>query len=135
MPCDGSDGRHVCTKYHGHTHYQATMCLRLFVVIYDGYSRRIIYLKACDNNRADTVLQFFTECVERLGLPSRVRGDRGVRSLVLQTTCFSILYVVTMMGVSLLADQYTIRGSKGCGEMYLQVVYACSITTWKPQPF
>ena len=22
---DGSDGRHVCTKYHGHTHYyQAT---------------------------------------------------------------------------------------------------------------
>ena len=23
---DGSDGRHVCTKYHGHTHYyQATM--------------------------------------------------------------------------------------------------------------
>ena len=37
---DGSDGRHVCTKYHGHTHYyQATMleividCLRLFVVV------------------------------------------------------------------------------------------------------
>ena len=35
---DGSDGRHVCTKYHGHTHYyQATMlqivinCLRLFL--------------------------------------------------------------------------------------------------------
>ena len=37
---DGSDGRHVCSKYHGHTHYyQATMlvlvinCLRLFVVV------------------------------------------------------------------------------------------------------
>ena len=37
---DGSDGRHVCTKYHGHTYYyQATMleivinCLRLFVVV------------------------------------------------------------------------------------------------------
>ena len=37
---DGSDGRHVCTKYHGHTHYyQATMleivinCPRLFVVV------------------------------------------------------------------------------------------------------
>ena len=31
---DGSDGRHVCTKYHGHT--QATMlvnCMRLFVVV------------------------------------------------------------------------------------------------------
>ena len=42
-PCyhgDGSDGRHVCTKYHDHTHYyQATMleivinCLRLFFVV------------------------------------------------------------------------------------------------------
>ena len=37
---NGSDGRHVCTKYHGHTHYyQATMleivinCLRLFFVV------------------------------------------------------------------------------------------------------
>ena len=35
---DGSGGRHVCSKYHGHTHYyQATMlvkvinCLRLFI--------------------------------------------------------------------------------------------------------
>ena len=35
---DGSDGRHVCSKYHGHTHYyQATMLVivpeRLFVVV------------------------------------------------------------------------------------------------------
>ena len=43
----------------------------------DGYSRRIIYLKATDNNRADTVLRLFTDAVERLGLPSRVRADRG----------------------------------------------------------
>ena len=34
------DGRHVCTKYHGHTHYyQATLleivinCLRLFLLL------------------------------------------------------------------------------------------------------
>ena len=38
--CYHGDGRHVCTQYHGHTHYyQATMlevvinCLRLFVVV------------------------------------------------------------------------------------------------------
>ena len=43
----------------------------------DGYSRCIIYLKATDNNRANTVLDLFTDLVERLCLPSRVRGDRG----------------------------------------------------------
>ena len=43
----------------------------------DGFSRRIIYLKASDNNCAETVLQLFTEAVDRLGLPSRVRLHRG----------------------------------------------------------
>ena len=43
----------------------------------DGYSRRIIYLKACDNNRSDTVLQLFIEAVDNFGLPSRVRADMG----------------------------------------------------------
>ena len=43
----------------------------------DGYSRRIVYLHCCDNNRADTVLQLFIEGVRQLGLPSRIRGDRG----------------------------------------------------------
>ena len=43
----------------------------------DGYSRRIIYLKATDNNRSDTVLELFTDAVYRLGLPSHVRADRG----------------------------------------------------------
>ena len=43
----------------------------------DGYSRRVIYLKAVDNNRAVTVLELFRNAVDRLGLSSRVRADRG----------------------------------------------------------
>ncbi len=41
----------------------------------DGYSRRIIYLKAYNNNRSTTVVDFFTDAVDQLGLPSRVRAD------------------------------------------------------------
>lgn len=43
----------------------------------DGYSRRIVYLKCADNNCAETVLKLFVACVRELGLPRRVRSDRG----------------------------------------------------------
>ncbi len=43
----------------------------------DGVSRRIIYLKATDNNRAETVLQLFSNAVYQFGLSSHVRGGRG----------------------------------------------------------
>ena len=35
----------------------------------DGYSRRIIYMKASDNNRSETVLSLFTESVNIVGQP------------------------------------------------------------------
>ena len=38
---------------------------------------KLFTLKASDNNRSKTVLQLFTEAVGALGLPSRVRADRG----------------------------------------------------------
>ena len=34
-------------------------------------------MKCADNNRAEIVLSFFAEGVEQMGLPSRVRADRG----------------------------------------------------------
>ena len=43
----------------------------------DGYSRRIVYLRCSDNNRASTVLSAFRQAVNRHGLPVRVRSDRG----------------------------------------------------------
>ncbi len=42
-----------------------------------GYSRLTVYLKASNNNRAETVLQCFKEAVAQFGLPSRVRSDKG----------------------------------------------------------
>lgn len=47
----------------------------------DGASRKAIYVEAADNNSAPTVLNIFKKATVlpdgKLGLPSRVRGDRG----------------------------------------------------------
>lgn len=43
----------------------------------DGYSRIPVFLKASNNNRAETVLDAFLEAVSEYGLPSRVRSDKG----------------------------------------------------------
>ena len=43
----------------------------------DGYSRLVLYLKCCDNNRSDTVLDLFVSATEQYGLPSRIRSDKG----------------------------------------------------------
>lgn len=43
----------------------------------DGYSRRIVYLFAATNNRAETVLYAFMHGCNRLGVPEKVRCDKG----------------------------------------------------------
>jgi hypothetical protein len=37
----------------------------------------MVALRASTNNRASTVLDVFLDAIEKWGLPSHVRGDRG----------------------------------------------------------
>ena len=43
----------------------------------DGYSRMIVFLQCSNNNTAFTVLQLFKQAIQKYGLPSRVRSDKG----------------------------------------------------------
>ena len=50
----------------------------------DGFSRRIMYLKCCSNNLAETVLDLFLDAIKKNGdrWPSRIRVDRGVENVL-----------------------------------------------------
>ncbi|XP_073805112.1 uncharacterized protein [Danio rerio] len=66
--------------------------IRYNIVIFgglDGYSRKIMYLNAANNNLASTAFHFFTEAVQKFGLPSRVRGDHGVENVNIARFMFS----------------------------------------------
>ena len=62
-------------------HIDGLHCLiRWRIVIHggiDGYSRRVVYVRASDNNRASTVFEQFLAATKIYGWPSRVRSDYG----------------------------------------------------------
>ena len=43
----------------------------------DGFSHLIVFLSAATNNQASTVLESFLGAINKFGLPSRVRSDKG----------------------------------------------------------
>ena len=43
----------------------------------DGFSRMVTFMKASDNNRAETMYACFMGAVQSYGWPSRVRADYG----------------------------------------------------------
>ena len=66
-------------------HIDGLHCLiRWRIVVHggiDGYSGRIVYLKASDNNRASTVDHLFRNAVHECGWPSRVCADKGGKNV------------------------------------------------------
>ena len=47
----------------------------------DGFSRKITYLHCSTNNKALTVMALFNNAVNKFGLSSRVRGDKGAKNV------------------------------------------------------
>ncbi|XP_028450579.1 uncharacterized protein LOC114566376 isoform X5 [Perca flavescens] len=58
--------------------------------IIDGFSRKVLYLNAAGNNKAETGLRFFMESVQKRGWPSRVRGDQGVENVEIARSMFTV---------------------------------------------
>uniref|UniRef100_A0A0F8AE44 Integrase core domain-containing protein n=1 Tax=Larimichthys crocea TaxID=215358 RepID=A0A0F8AE44_LARCR len=74
-----------CPKYLVHIDTNHKL-IRYNIIIFggtDGFSRKIMYLNAADNNRSDTNLAFFSEAVQEFGYPLRVRADHGGENLTL----------------------------------------------------
>lgn len=46
----------------------------------DGYTRCITYLRCCTNNKSSTAVALLKNAVGEYGMPSRMRGDRGVEN-------------------------------------------------------
>ncbi|KAK7880188.1 hypothetical protein WMY93_033145, partial [Mugilogobius chulae] len=81
-----------CPKYLVHIDTNHKL-IRYNVVIFgaiDGFSRKIFYLKAANNNRSDTNLGFFSEAVDKFGYPFRVRADQGGENVGVARLMFSV---------------------------------------------
>ena len=85
----------------------------------DGFSRKILYLKCATNNKAATVLGYFSHAVSVFGLPDRIRSDGGGENTGVWR--FMLTIMTWSLHVSLEAPQLIMRELKDCGVMCLDV--------------
>lgn len=94
----------------------------------DGFSRLITYLHYSTNNQADTVFTLFQEAIAKYGVPSRVRSDRGGENI--DVAKFMIENRGLNRGSRSQERVYTIKGLRGCGEMYFLMCYNYTILSF-----
>ena len=105
-------------------HMDGLHCLiRWRIVIHggiDGYSRRVVYVRASDNNRASTVFEQFLAATKIYGWPSRVWSDYGGEISKLQEPCCCA--GVWAEQATLQVPAFTTSALNGCGVMFSLVL-------------
>lgn len=76
--------RNHCSYYKKNLIIAKNRCFRWGFITHggiDGYSRMVTFLKCSCNNEALTVLDSFVAAVNKYGVPTKVRSDRGTLNL------------------------------------------------------
>lgn len=131
---DGQHGMLSADPHDAIVFERLTGLIRWKIVIHgfiDGKTRFVVGLRAHNNNRADTVLDFFLDITDVHGCPSRVRGDHGVENTGVARHMETVMgenrgsyiwgrlviYAVILFFLTQGTGAFTTLGSRGYGMM------------------